>query len=218
MIKGVIFDLDGTLLDSMSIWHSVGVDYVIKYGYTPKPDLSERFTNMSMAQAGEYLKDEYDIPFTVQEIVDEINRMTEDFYLHRVQLKEGALDLLSTLRDRGIAMCIATATDRYLVEGALKKCGIDGYFSRIFTCTELGEGKSNPLVFRSAMEYLGTDRHSTVIVEDAHYAISSAKSDGFKVVGIYDRHEQKQDEIKSLADVYLTGYLDLTDFWKLIEE
>ena len=218
MIKGAIFDLDGTLLDSMSIWHSVGIDYLVAHGYTPKPELNEKFTNFSMAQAGEYLKNEYNLPFSVQEIVDEINGMTEDFYLNRVQPKEGVLEMLSALRDKGVAMCIATATDRYLVEGALKRCGMYGLFSRIFTCTEVGKGKSDPLIFRVATDYLGADKDSVMVVEDAHYAISSAKKDGFNVVAIYDRFEKKQSEIKELCDVYLNDYLNLTEFWKLVDK
>jgi len=203
MIKGAIFDLDGTLLDSMSIWDSVGVDYLLSKGYTPKDGLKDNFKNMSMIQAGEYLKSEYSIPLSAQEIVDGVNAMTEDFYINRVQLKEGAKELLEYLNARGVKMCVATATDGYLVEAALERCGVRGYFSKIFTCTDVGHGKNEPVIFRKAMEFLGTDRSNTAVFEDALYAIKTAKKDGIPVVAIFDAYEQHQEQVKALADIYL---------------
>ena len=111
-------------------------------------------------------------------------------------------------------MCIATATDRYQVEAALQRCGMSRFFSEIFTCTEVGSGKDRPDIFRKAMEHLHTDRSTTAVVEDAYHAIHTAKLDGFLVVGVYDSHENRQQEFLSLTDVFLSDYFDLTSFWK----
>lgn len=215
MIKGAIFDLDGTLLDSMSIWDSVGVDYLLSMGYTPKDGLKENFKNMSMIQAGEYLKSEYFIPLSAQEIVDGVNALTEDFYINRVQLKDGAKELLEYLSARGVKMCVATATDGYLVEAALERCGVKGYFSKIFTCTDVGHGKDEPVMFRKAMEFLGTDRSSTVVFEDALYAIRTAKGDGFTVAAVFDAYEKDQESVKALVDVYLQDHTRLEQLQKI---
>lgn len=202
MIKGAIFDVDGTLLDSMTIWDSVGVDYIVERGHTPKENLKDNFKNMSMIQAGEYLKREYNIPLSAQEIVDQINAMTEDFYTSKVTLKKGVKELLEYLRLNGVKICAATATDRYLVEAALERCGIRKYFSEIFTCTDVGHGKDEPVIFRKATEFLGTDKNNTVVFEDALYAISTAKKDGFYVAAVYDRFEKDQERVKALSDFF----------------
>ena len=111
-------------------------------------------------------------------------------------------------------MCIATATDRYQVEAALQRCGMRHFFSEIFTCTEVGSGKDRPEIFRKAMEHLQTDRNTTAVFEDAYHAAYTSKQDGFMVVGVYDSHESRQQELLYLADVYISDYFDLTRFWK----
>jgi beta-phosphoglucomutase-like phosphatase (HAD superfamily) len=101
-------------------------------------------------------------------------------------------------------MCLATATERATVEPVLKKLGIDKYFSRIFTSGEVGVGKREPRIYEVALEYLGTDKETTYVFEDAAYALRTAYTNGFKVVGVYDKNVYAtEDEIKSLCHVYL---------------
>ena len=119
---------------------------------------------------------------------------------------EDVIELLEELSQKGVRMCIATATDRYQVEAALMRCGMRHFFSEIFTCTEVGSGKDQPFIFRKAMEHLGTDRSNTVVVEDAWHAIRTAKDDGFMVAAVYDAHESMQRSIRETADIYLTDY------------
>jgi beta-phosphoglucomutase-like phosphatase (HAD superfamily) len=111
-------------------------------------------------------------------------------------------------------MCIATATERYQVETALARCGMKQFFSGIFTCTEVGSGKDEPVIFRTALEHLGTERCNTIVFEDAYHAVLTAKNDGFLVAAIYDAHEDKQGDIQQLSDVYLTDFSDMTAFWE----
>ena len=96
----------------------------------------------------------------------------------------------------------------------MQRCGMRHFFSEIFTCTEVGYGKDRPEIFRKAMEHLQTDRSNTAVIEDAYYAVYTAKQDGFYVVGVHDSHESRQQELLHLADVYLSDYFDLTSFWK----
>lgn len=214
MIRGMIFDFDGTLLDSMFIWETAGEVYLRSIGKEPQEDLQNALKPMSLLQSAAYIKEHYDIPMSVAEIMDGINHTVEDFYFHTVEPKSGVLEWLEELAAKDIKMCIATATDRYQVEAALTRCGMRQYFSGIFTCTEVGSGKDQPIIFRKAMEHLGTDRSSTAIVEDAVHAIRTAKADGFTTVAVYDAHEKEQQEIRELANLYLPDCYNLTTFWK----
>lgn len=214
MLKGVIFDFDGTLFDSMFIWETAGEVYLHSIERQPQEDLQKVLKPMSLLQSAGYLKEHYGIPLSIEEIVDGINRTVEDFYFHAVDPKPGVIAWLEELKRKNIRMCIATATDWYQVEAALTRCGMRHFFSEIFTCTEVGSGKDSPLIFRAAMEHLETDRSNTVVVEDALYAIWTAKDDGFMVAAVYDAHERRQRDIRKTADVYLPDYSDLNPFWK----
>lgn len=214
MLKGLIFDFDGTLFDSMFIWDTAGERYLRSIGKEPRQDLREILKPMSLQQSAEYLKEQYLIPASVEEIMDGIDHTVEDFYFHSVMPKAGVLQWLEALHEKNIKMCIATATARYQVEAALMRCGMRRFFTEIFPCTELGSGKDQPMIFRAALEHLGTDRSNTAVVEDAFHAIHSAKQDGFRIVAVCDAHEHRQGLIRSMADVYLTDYHDLSSFWK----
>lgn len=214
MIRGMIFDFDGTLMDSMFIWETAGEVYLRSIGKEPQEDLQKVLKPMSLLQSAAYIKERYDIPLSDTEIMNGINGTVEGFYFHDVAPKSGVAEWLEELSAKNIKMCIATATDRYQVEAALTRCGMRHYFSEIFTCTEVGSGKDQPTIFRMAMEHLGTDRNSTVVVEDAFHAIQTAQSDGFMTVAIYDSHESRQAELRDMADVYLPDYHDRTTFWK----
>ena len=214
MIQGVIFDFDGTLFDSMFIWDTAGESYLRSIGKEPEADLQKFLKPMSLLQSAQYIREKYDIPLSVEEIMDGVNRTVEGFYFHSTQPKPGVIDFLEELHRRNIKMCIATATDRYQVEAALQRCKMRHFFSEIFTCTEVGSGKDTPDIFRKAMEHLQTDRSNTAVVEDAYHAAHTAKQDGFMVVGVYDSHESRQQELLQIADVFLPDYLNLNNFWK----
>ena len=124
MLKGAIFDLDGTLFDSMFIWDTAGEVYLRSIGIEPREDLQKVLKPVSLLQSATYIRERYAIPLTVEEIMDGINRTVEDFYFHTVQPKEGVVAFLEQIKAQGVKMCIATAADRYHVEAVLKRCGI----------------------------------------------------------------------------------------------
>ena len=203
MIAGAVFDVDGTLLDSMSIWDTVGADYLRSIGFKPKENLNEVFKDMSLDQAARYYQTEYGVTLCVEEITEGVNALLEDFYRHRAALKLGAGELVRELSRRGVKLCVATATDRYLVEAALERCGVLSCFGRIFTCGEVGHGKNEPHIFEAALRFLGTVREETLVFDDALYAVRTAKKAGFPVAAVYDSHEKGQAQVRALADVYL---------------
>lgn len=214
MIRGAIFDADGTLLDSMTIWDTIGEDYLRSLGYEPKEDLKETFKTFTLQQAACYYRSNYGIILSVDEIVDGINGMLEQYYREKVLLKSGVGNFLQKLNKNGVKMCIATTSDRYLIEAALNRCGVLKYFSEIFTCTFVGHGKEEPVIYREALKYLGTEKSHTVVFEDAFHAIETAKNDGFITAAVYDTHEESQESVKSLADFYITDNWDFETFWK----
>ena len=208
MLKGAIFDLDGTLLDSMFIWETIGEDYLRALGKEPHEDLKETFMTLTLEEAAEYYRTHYGVTLSVKEIVDGVNAMVEEIYRTRVTLKHGVAEYLRLLKENGARMCIATVTDRYLVEETLERLGILHYFSEIFTCAEVGYGKDKPIIYRKALEHLGTPREETFVFEDSLFALKTAKADGFTTVGVYDRHENRQDNLKNLADYYIVDFAD----------
>ena len=124
-LKCVIFDFDGTLFDSMYLWDTVAESYVRSRGKEPKPTVREEVRALSLLQAAEHLKKEYDLAETPEEIMAGIDRIIEHFYRDEVQPKPGVVPFLKELRAKGVDVCIATATDRYLIEAALRRCGIE---------------------------------------------------------------------------------------------
>ncbi len=214
MLKGAVFDFDGTLFDSMFIWDTIGEEYLCSIGYVPRPDINEVLKPMSLTQAACYFRDEYGVTLPQDEIVNGVNRRIEHFYRNEVQPKRDAESFLQLLTDHGVRMCLATATDRYLVEAALVRCHMEKYFSEILTCSSVGSGKDNPLIFRKAMNFLNTEKQDTWIFEDALHAVMTAKGDGFFVAAVYDRYEENQKLIKETADYYLKDYSDPESFWE----
>lgn len=202
-LKGAIFDFDGTLFDSMSIWDTAGEDYLRSIGYEPREGLRETLSTMSLHQAARYMREAYALPMSDREIMDGINKTVEDFYFYSAQPKPGVPEFLRKLQDEGVKMCVATATDRYQIEAALQRCRLDGCFEEIFTCTAVGHGKDEPQIFEAALEYLGTTKEETLVFEDAFHAVQTAKAAGFRVAAVYDAHEPRQAEVRALADFYL---------------
>lgn len=206
MIKGAIFDLDGTLLDSMSIWDTIGGDYLRSLGIEPREDLAEIFKTFTLEQSAEYYRAHYGVTLSVAEIVNGVNGMVEDFYRNTAPLKRGVRELLEGLSRNGVKMCVATVTDGYLVEAALERLEVREYFSEIFTTAEVGCDKTIPQIYRIALAHLGTGKSETVVFEDACHALMTAKNDGFLTAAVYDRHEEKQAEMRVAADYYITDY------------
>ena len=203
-ITGAIFDMDGTLLNSMDYWAMVAEEYLNTQGITPTENTNKRFLEDGMKSWYEDCKCRYGLSASYDDAKKGIYAIMEKKYDNDVCLKDGALELLEKLYQNNVKMCLATATDRSAVEKIVKKMGIEKYFSRIFTSGEVGVGKREPLIYRVALDYLGTDKETTYVFEDAIYAMKTAYNDGFKVVGIYDKNVYAtEDEVKSFCHIYL---------------
>ena len=213
-VRCAIFDFDGTLFDSMPVWDTASSIYLRSQGVEPHPDVAETIRAMSLPQAARYFQEEYGLDLPVDQIVAGVDQVIERAYLHEVQPKPGAAAFVSRLRETGAATCSATATDRHLIEGALRRCGMDGLFDAIFTCTEVGYSKTRPDIFRAAMGAFEADRGDTVVFEDAVHAIRTAAGDGFVTVAIRDAGEPHHDEIGRLSACYLEDFEHAEEFWE----
>lgn len=213
MIKGAMFDLDGTILDSMSMWDTICGDYLRSLGKTPNENLKEFLKTFTLEQTAHYYRENYGITLSVNEITDGINKMLERYYAETLPLKSGIEDFLKKLKAKDVKMCIATATDKVLAEAALGRLGIREYFSEIFTCTSVGHSKEEPHIYREALKHLATAKNETVVFEDALHALKTAKTDGFVTVGVFDAHEANQEELKKTADCYIEGFSDFDRLW-----
>ena len=201
-IKGAIFDMDGTLTDSMHVWKTVGSEFLKSIGREPKEDVDRRFCSMSVYEAVDFMKREYNIEGGRDEITDAINKTVEKRYLEEVPLKDGVRELLEELKVLGVRMCVATATDKYMADAALRRLGIRDFFGEILTSRSVGVGKEKPDIFLAAADFLGTEPGVTSVFEDSCVAATTAKGAGFRVIGLYDKSfAYKWDYIKEIADI-----------------
>ncbi len=212
MIRGAIFDVDGTLLDSLSIWDTVAEDYLRSLGIEPRENLAETFKTFSLEQSAEYCRSVYGVKQSVKEIMDGIDAMMETFYRQTAPLKPGAAEFLRALAQNGVKMAVATATDRHLIEAALTRCGVRAYFLDLFTCTSVGKSKNEPDIYRAAREALGTKKEDTWVFEDAYHAAKTAADDGFPVAALFDASEDEQEALKKTAKLYLRSFEDALPF------
>lgn len=206
-LKGTIFDVDGTILDSMPIWEKVGSNFLKNIGvvlHKEKLDLiDEKLFSMSYNDGITYLQENYATNYTKAEIKDYINKNIENFYKHEVKVKKPAKDLIEKLYMNKIPMVIATSGDVDLIRCALKRNGIDKYFSGFFSCNELHTNKDDPLIYIEAAKYIGERPNSILVVEDTYQGLHTAKTAGFITGGIYDKASQKdQENIKKETDYY----------------
>lgn len=210
MIKCAIFDLDGTLLDSSEMWRTLGARYLGLIGKVSEDGLSEKLYEMSLPESARYLRENYSLPYSVEEILRQLARMTEQFYREQVALKDGAPGLLAQLRTRCVKMSIATAGDAALAMSALTRLGVADFFSGAVSCTEYG-AKTSPEVFLAAADLVYAVPEEAVVFEDSLHAVRSAKKAGFRTAAVCDIGESNQKELEKTADFYATTLDELTN-------
>lgn len=218
MITGAIFDVDGVLLDSMGVWDEMGAQYLIRQGKIPAPDLSQVLFTKHMIESAEFLQENYGLPWTPQEILGQIVEMMEEYYAHVIQPKEGVLNLLKSLKRRGIPLTVATAGDRKLATAGLKSGGLLPYIDELFTCGDVGVGKESPAVYQAAWKSMGTELAGTWVFEDSLHGILTAGKAGFPTVGVYDRaSEGNREKMKEHCTYYLENFSERDAFFQFAD-
>ena len=215
MIKGVIFDIDGVVLDSMSIWNDLGARYLRNRGICPEEGLNEILFSMSMEEGAAYLRDHYLSDETSETIGEGLQGMLRDFYYYEVGTKEGAEELLETFEGKGIRMTAATSSPRTHVEKALERNGLLSHIEKIFTSAEVGSSKHSPEIYDAAAGFMGLRREEVCVIEDSLYALRTAADAGYFTVGVRDEEgESDQKGLEEAADIYIG---DLSELMNKIE-
>ncbi len=206
--KAAIFDFDGTIADSMSMWADFAARFITHLGGTPRDGVSKTVNSMSVAEAEVYIRQEYFPHYTAEEMHKATELFVLDRYTKGFEPKEGIAEFVKELHSRGISMAIATATDREPVSIALSKLGLAPYFEYIVTCTDAGVGKSSsPAVFDLTLSKLGAKKEDAIIFEDSFYAAKTAAAAGYCVAGIYDDFSRdRKDEMKTVCRYYFDDF------------
>jgi len=211
MIKCIIFDMDGTILDSMHVWENLGANFLKKHGKEPEDDLNEQTRGMSVNDTAKYILDRYGIEnVTIEEFLKEIFSEVEQEYFYTLPLKDGVLEVLRLCADKGIKLCVATANERFVTERALERTGALKYLDLVITCTEVGAGKERADVFLYCTQKLGLKPCDTVVFEDSLPCALTAKKAGFKTVAVRDNCTDEQwEEFKNMCDYGIESFGEL---------
>lgn len=200
-MKNIIFDMDGTLLDSMAMWENLGGTYLSTKGIVPPEGIKEVIEAKTLDEAAEYFINELHINGTVTSVVNEILSIIRDKYTYELNMKPNMKDLILSEHSHGSRMCILTTTARDLAIAAMKRIGILDCFENIFTPENMKLSKRTPEIYIKTCEIMGFEPAETIVYEDALYAAKSAKGAGCYLIAVYDdMNKSDWNKIKELAD------------------
>lgn len=206
MTKGAIFDVDGTLLDTMPLWKNAAGNYLNSIGVEVDTPLIETVFSKTLPESARFIRDEYHLDATIPEILDGIMRSVYMGYLKTVDLKPGAREFLLALHERDIPMAIVSSGTEELIRPAFRRLGIEDLFTAYFASSETGVHKRQPTMFLDAAESIGTHPRNTWVFEDAAYAAAVADKAGFHTIGIADETSAAEEQLlRSITE----------DFWEV---
>ncbi len=210
-IEGIIFDMDGTLLDSMWIWPSIDDDYLKKYQLTKPENFHEAMEGMSYSEAAQYFLNIFpQLACTRQEIMDEWTLMAREKYRTQVEMKEGVYSFICQMRRQGKKIGIATSNARELTDDALHALEIRDLFDVVRTAGEAGAGKPAPDVYLMVAGEMNLSPKRCLVFEDVPMGILAGKNAGMKVCAVEDAFSKLQiQKKKELADYYIQDYYDI---------
>ena len=206
-LQGAIFDMDGTLLDSMPAWYDLTAGILREeMGLPPDEELEHTIRTGDLSRGSALLRSRYGVSCTPSEMTAMGDARMEQFYREQVLPKPDVEKLLSILKMEGVWMYVATATNRPLAEAGLRRTGLDRYFRGILTCAEAGKRKTDPLIYEKCLTRLRCRKRDCVVFEDVPHAVATAKDAGFYVVGVYDEITVNDGNIKPYVDDYVEDW------------
>ena len=212
MIKGYIFDLDGTLLDSLNVWDNVGNRYLHSIGIQGQDDLDSIMEHMSLDEAAVYMKNTFELTQSVNEIVLGITHIIEEAYEKSIPLKKGAQKVLEKCFDKNYQIIAFTAGSIELATKALIRLNIFHYFQNIYSCQTCGYNKTEVESYLTLVKNISLKVEECIVVEDALYAIETAVTAGFYVKAIHDQANQKDwNKICRIAHEHYESFIDMED-------
>ena len=212
-IQAVIFDMDGTLIDSTGIWHEIDKAFFAKRNMELPKDYAQHIVHLGLTQAAVYTKETYHLQESIQDIIKEWHDMSVDMYKYHVPLKESALELLKLFKSNGIKMAIATANDEPLYRPCIERLGIGDYFDEIADVNTAKEGKQSAKIYLDLAKKMGTEPRNTLVLEDMPTCVKTAFKSGFITVAVYDNASKEYDEEKKENSI-----LFINNFFELIKE
>jgi len=212
MTEAIIFDLDGSMVDSMWIWRDIDIQYLGQFGISLPENLQACIEGMSFSETAAYFKNRFKLPDSLDEIKAAWNRMARDKYANEVPVKEGVTGLLEYCKANGIKTGIATSNSRELVEALVKAHHLEAYFDCIMTACDVSKGKPAPDIYLAVAKKLGVSPENCLVFEDIIPGIQAGLSAGMKVCAVYDRYSEHQDEEKHrMADYYTYHFTELIE-------
>ena len=206
-IKAVIFDMDGTLIDSMWLWKAIDIEYLNKHGHELPEDLQKSIEGKSFTETALYFKERFAIEDSVEDIKAEWNTMAGEYYKHRVTMKDMAEPFLRRLLDMDYKTGIGTSNSKELVGVIMNKFGLEEMIHSIRTSCEVAAGKPSPDIYLKVAEDLGVLPEECLVFEDVPMGIMAAKNAGMKCCAVYDDFSKDMDDEKrQLADYYIKDY------------
>lgn len=208
--EAVLFDLDGTLVDSMWMWKEIDIQFLAKFGYDCPDDLQRAVEGMSFTETAVYFKERFAFPMTLQEIKDCWTQMSIDKYRYEVGLKPGAMEFLKYCRDHRIKTGIATSNGRDMVDAVIESLKIGDYLQVVTTACEVNAGKPEPDIYLEAAKRLSVKPEDCLVFEDIPAGILSGKRAGMTVLAVDDEFSRDLDrEKRKLADGFIRDYTEL---------
>lgn len=212
-IKAIIFDLDGTMIDSMQVWDRIGIEFLSSRGIAVPDDLGKVVKNMTMTESAVYYKQQFGLEdMTEDEIIACWIEMVYRHYATDIPLKDGVFQYLTKTKKRSFKIAIATASDIKLVKAVLLRHGILELFDVIVTVKEIGKGKDSPDIFLACADKMGVLPTECLLFEDCLHAIKTAADIGMKTIAVYDLSaEHEIEELKAAADKYIYSFKEMEE-------
>lgn len=212
---GVIFDCDGTLVDSMEAWHEVDRQLCAEAGIALTPQDADAITTMSLEEASAYLHEQCGLGESTEAVMAMIFDRMRAFYANEVEARPGALAFVRALHERGVPMAVASSTSPDMLRTCLDRCGFAPFLQAVVSVDDLNTSKREPTVYDHARSFLGTDRAHTWGFEDAAYALDTLRGAGYRTAAIYDNDISGTCEaLRERADIYFEEFaqLDVDEF------
>lgn len=207
---GVIFDCDGTLLDSMNAWHTLDDRLAARVGVKFTKEDRDFLTAGTIFECSRYMHQKYGIGSCVQDVIDIIHGDMMDFYMHEVTCKPGVMEFVRELHVMGIPMGIASSTPPTLLAAGIESAGLAPYMQAVYSVEDIGSSKREPVVYDTVRECLGTERHLTWGFEDSIYAVNTLSRAGYRTMAIYDSEIAGSPEaLRKASDGFIMSFEDI---------